>query len=269
MGSSQSSTMEQNISMINEAFFNSMTSVKNKFSQNCSIDQKIEVEQKPGSTIDYLYIVQRAQQVCTISGSAVTAFVTDVETTMQSQLDTLISQQQESVNGWLATSFSNQGTSTTIEQYIRTTINQSIENSLENECTQNLLVAQTLKVTIAGDVKQAHLEQDAQSTGMASCAFESWIATVSKNSSFMESYNKIDQDLKSENEGLASIFGPLTLLFIALAIVGVIVLFAKGKSGSSGGTQQSDKKKWYLLILFLIVIAAIVFGVFYVREKNK
>ncbi len=228
---SQSATVNNAVTGINELILNVINNTKNEMSQSCSTVQDISISIKGNVQIDNLTTSQISAVSCNFTANALTEMSSKMTAEMNNKLDQIISQASKSTQEFMSLSASEQDSNISNSTYMKNTINQAITNAVTNTCTQNISLQQGQTVVIENNtpyvlkISNISLEQNLQVISMANCVLNNVLNSISDNKTANDIINQIDQKQTSEQTGLSGLLLPLLILlgggvFIFLMVSG-------------------------------------------------
>ncbi len=253
MGSNQSSSNKSltDIMMENSTNYVSQNTTQQSASNINTNDLTINI--LPGTTVNGDCYTSSDQSITSDQKATVVAKIQNVEelkNSLKGIVDNTLSQQQTSVNGFMATAFGNQKSSTEIQNNLHTIIDTNVTN--ENVITCNAILDNLNKKILnlggpnstlnCGPGEHIGTVQSIVSTQVAQCYADVLTKALMSNSNIADAVNKADIAQSSKNEGfsLANLLGfgmdPTTMFYVAIFIL--IILFAYKFIGGSSNLNQ-------------------------------
>ena len=232
MGSSQSNTMKDITSVLQEQITNILNQNTSTSTVNCNVLQYNSFSTgcpsppySPGTSTNIygnVTLSNKATQQCNLDAITNQSAKSISADQMANALNKAMAQAQSSIQGFLSTSSSAQSN----KIYSSTDVTQRIVSNLSNEnvavCAEQSTLSQGNTVNICGNVYgNFDLSNVGTQVASAICLTTQIASAISCDSTLNSIIKDFDQSQKSKQEGIAGLFG---LLFVAALIIGAIVV---------------------------------------------
>lgn len=248
MGSQQSTSIKSVVDVVNQSMFDVLNESKQSQTQNCETVQNINVS--CFGDCGKVDITQTSQLMCEFSGTALTEMQTELSNAIETSIEQMATQGQESEVDFLAISFVDQNQQIDMKTFITNEFNAQIQSLSESDCAQNLKIQQDANILIYGKADGIEVNQYAQGVGIASCLAESVQTTLLKNEALNEAIQDFEQEQKSKQAGLSSLFG----IFMIIAVVAVVAILAGGGIYAKQLTDPQKQKQIAIAVIGLVIL---------------
>lgn len=240
MGNHTSQYMRNQIEVLNQTMISAETKIENRGDQDCQTVQDITITVGKGGSVDGgLKAHNTTQILCTFTMKGISDMQADMINNINNKIDEIYDQSNDTTQEALATTFNVSGQTIDLKKFIKNEFKASIENSVNNQCRQNIYAKQSTKVTILGRVTGGlDLNNQAQAIGVSTCIFDTAATAIVKNETANDLLTQIEQANKTQQTGLASILKAWSTWLIAaavlLVVIAVIYFGIKAKAGGKG-----------------------------------
>jgi len=162
---------------------------------------------------------------------------------LSTRLNQWIKNNFNSNQGWLAIAFSSQAANNISTEEVSNIISQSVSANFQNQCQAFISGTQDGVVSLCGiyDNDNITIDQKAAISSFSSCINRNTINTFIQNNQLNEMAQTADNELKSSQEGLSSIFRWLiwgAVIIGGLIIIGIVLYLLFGGSKTAVKPEQ-------------------------------
>jgi hypothetical protein len=228
MGASQSSSVTQVNDILNE----SITEIVNQnttsaSARNTNVNSFTLKNGPTGKIINCNFnLGQKINATQAVKVMAKITSTQELANTLNSAVDTAMEKNQESVNGFLSTAFTNQESTTDIKNILKNTIQNNITNTNLTECNAILDNANNGLIENDGLIDcseggQINNPQEIISDQLVMCFSEALTEALLKNENISKAKTTLEESQTSKNTGLD---GVISAIFSMWGIIGIVVI---------------------------------------------
>lgn len=229
MGSAQSTTESEAISIITQNMTNITQSTTNKSAMTCDANNDMIVN-IDNSTCGSITEGQTINGTCNLSSFFTTSNASDISNIINNAIQQATTSSNSAVNGFLDSSVSYQNTnmslSTALQNFVTTNVTQIVTNS----CVNNALFTNASTVTVSNSTIPGvcDFSQAIQFSAACECIVNSATSAIANNS-------EINTAVQSASATQASTGGGVADVISALTSGWALILFGLGFAAIAGG----------------------------------
>ncbi len=212
-----------------------------------------EVDTAPCPTnINSVSISQNANNTCSITGGITNSVQENLTSTLSTNINNWITQNQTQNNGWLGIGINIAASEGINQDNLSQRIANTLTSNVAQTCSAFLDASNIAKVYVCGNYPNGIIVvQNAASTNLTSCIINNTVTAITNDTVLNNIVNRTSQQTSQTNEG---IFSGLKWIIIAvvivvvLAIIGVALYFIFGSKSTppQAGVQSKEQEKLML-----------------------
>jgi hypothetical protein len=239
---------------------------------DCSIVQNVTVEVGQGSIVRGCNFQSKlsAVQVCSLEAKSDAQISANLQGKIENELDQLLKNKQESIQGFLATARANQEYNGQIQNSIENIAKAFVETNVATKCVDALTITQGNKFILSNSTWECppggtiSFTQDAKQEAANNCASNLLTNAILNNDFVNKIISKMESEQRAKQEGISlSFLIAILLIFLAPSVV---VLFSSARLLApvrNPKTGMVDLLPWavnltILVIMWMILITLIV-----------